>query len=536
MGVAAAIDITVEQRSLLLELFHRHLPGTAAWAYGSRVKWTSSPKSDLDLVVFAGSAQSRQVGDLREALEESDLPFRVDLFVWDEVPESFKEAISEEHAVLTENPQNRWNEVALGDCARLNESTYSLSESWSFINYLDTGNITDNQVSEYQHLIPGIDKVPSRARRKVQDGDIVYSTVRPNKKHFGILKKIPENCLVSTGFAVIRGKEKIAETEYVYRFLTQNKVVEHLHTIAEHSTSAYPSIRPSDIESLRLRLPPLPEQRAIARVLGTLDDRIELNRRMCRTLEEMARALFKSWFVDFEPVRAKMAGKDPGLPRHLADLFPDRLVDSELGKIPQGWEIKNLGDFADSPKRSINPADLPFNTPYIGLEHMPRGSITLTKWQDAGKATSSKSVFHQGDFLFGKLRPYFHKVGLAPLDGICSTDIVVVIPRNPDWAAFTLACLSSIKFIRYADRTSTGTRMPRTSWSAMLAFKVPLPPIDVAIEFQQLMQPLLDRLIANVHACQMLTQIRNALIDKLISGDVQLTNATSHDKKSSCRK
>lgn len=199
----------------------------------------------------------------------------------------------------------------LGDYIVVNDATYSQKEAWRQINYLDTGNITENRISEFQHLIVGKDKIPSRARRKVQPGDIVYSMVRPNQRHYGLLKELPEKLLVSTGFAVIRGKEGLACTEFIYWFLAQDRIVKQLHTIAEHSTSAYPSIRPKDIEELKLNLPPLPEQRAIAHILGTLDDKIELNRRMNETLEEMAQALFKSWFVDFDPVHAKAALKHP---------------------------------------------------------------------------------------------------------------------------------------------------------------------------------------------------------------------------------
>lgn len=130
----------------------------------------------------------------------------------------------------------------LGDYIVVNDATYSQKEAWRQINYLDTGNITENRISEIQHLIVGKDKIPSRARRKVQPGDIVYSMVRPNQRHYGLLKELPEKLLVSTGFAVIRGKEGLACTEFIYWFLAQDRIVEQLHTIAEHSTSAYPSI------------------------------------------------------------------------------------------------------------------------------------------------------------------------------------------------------------------------------------------------------------------------------------------------------
>ena len=346
MGIAApALDVTAAERRTVLALLKRHLPNTTVWAYGSRVKWASRPESDLDLVAFARPEQGARLAELREAFDESDLPFSVDLFVWDEISEGFRKRIETEHTVLTgETPCaiDDWPAATLGDCIEINNSTYAPKDSWPFINYLDTGSVTENRIAGIQHLVVGKDEIPSRARRKVLPGDIVYSTVRPNQKHFGLLKSVPDNFLASTGFSVIRGKRGIACTDFIYWFLAQDRVVEHLQTIAEHSTSAYPSIKSTDIERLTINLPPLPEQRAIAHVLGTLDDRIELNRRMNATLETMARALFQSWFVDFDPVRAKMAGWDTGLPKDVADLFPDRLVDSECGEIPDGWPVESI--------------------------------------------------------------------------------------------------------------------------------------------------------------------------------------------------
>lgn len=212
----------------------------------------------------------------------------------------------------------------------------------------------------------------------------------------------------------------------------------------------------------------------------------------------------------------------PYLAPELWDLFPDRLDDD--GK-PVGWKQGNLADVADSPKRGVNPADVAEDTPYIGLEHMPRCSIALTEWEGAGKVTSNKSVFKKGEFLFGKLRPYFHKVGFAPLDGICSTDIVVVIPRAPHWAAFTLACLSSDEFVDYTDQTSTGTNMPRTSWKTMGQYKIRLPPESVARAFQNVAEPLIDRISANIHENRTLAHIRDLLLPKLMSGEIRLREA-----------
>ena len=271
----------------------------------------------------------------------------MDLFVWDDVPKDFRERTETEHMVLAKaemrerSARNEWPTVTLGDCIEINDAAYSPGERWPFVNYLDTGNITENRIGEIQYLVAGEDKIPSRARRKARSGDMLYSTVRPNQRHFGLLKKVPENFLASTGFSVIRGKEGCVRTDFIYWFLAQDSVVEHLQIIAEHSTSAYPSIRPADIEQLQLSLPPLPEQHAIANILGALDDKIELNRRMAATLDEAVGTLFKSWFVDFDPVKDRNC--DTGdFPLHGA--FPTRFRDSSCGLIPAGWKVKSVGE------------------------------------------------------------------------------------------------------------------------------------------------------------------------------------------------
>ena len=261
---------------------------------------------------------------------------------------------------------NDWLETTLGEVILTNHQSYSKNDNWSFINYLDTGNITENNISDVQYLEVGIDKIPSRAKRKVDSGDIIYSTVRPNQKHFGVIRNPLDNMLVSTGFTTIRCKSAEADTNFIYWFLVQPQIIEHLQSIGEQSASAYPSIKPSDIESLDIQLPPIEEQKAIAHILGSLDDRIELNRQMNETLEAMAQALFKSWFVDFDPVidNALVSGKpipDEFIERaeqrkaiekkdnsDIQGLFPDEFeFTEEMGWIPKGWEISTLGQESD---------------------------------------------------------------------------------------------------------------------------------------------------------------------------------------------
>jgi len=298
-----------------------------------------------------------------------------------------------------------------------------------------------------------------------------------------------------------------------------------------NSGSAQPSLNRNYIYPIIVNIPPPTEQRAIAHILGTLDDKIELNRRTNETLEAMARAIFKSWFVDFDPVRAKVDGRWcrgeslPCLPAYLWDLFPDQLVDSELGEIPEGWECGSLGDVAIHPRRGVQPSEIDLSTPYFALEHMPKRCIALTDWETAEGLESNKFEFKKGEILFGKLRPYFHKVGVAPVGGICSTDIVVVTGRTPKWFGYVLEHISSNSFVEYTNAGSTGTKMPRTSWSEMARYSVVMPPELVAEAYTKQIQPLVDHIIASIHESRTLAALRDALLPKLISGVLRVKDA-----------
>ena len=364
---------------------------------------------------------------------------------------------------------------------------------------------------------------PSDERMLLEPGDIYVSLkdVTQAADLLGAVARVPNT--ISQGRLTqdtvkLNFKDEDTSKTYIYWILRTPQCRTYCRA---HATGTTNLGLPRD-DFLAFSIPPLTPSRCILLdLLQGLDDKIELNRRINETLEAMARALFKDWFVDFGPTRAKAEGRDPYLAPELWDLFPDAL--DEEGK-PVGWVQGILADVAESPRRGVNPSDISEDTPYIGLEHMPRRSIALSEWEGAGKVKSNKTQFHRGEILFGKLRPYFHKVGIAPLDGICSTDIVVAIPRAPDWGAFILACLSSDEFVDYTNRTSTGTKMPRTSWKTMAQYKVFLPPQQVAYAFQDVTQSLLDRLGANIHETAALGETRDCLIPKLMSGEIRLRN------------
>ena len=327
-------------------------------------------------------------------------------------------------------------------------------------------------------------------------------------------------CMLNTSVIRMRPKSAQLDRGYLKYFLLSEYYQAQVLSFA--TGSAQLNYGPMHLRQMFIVCPPLPEQRAIAHILGTLDDKIELNRRMNETLEAMARALFKSWFVDFDPVRAKAEGRDPGLPKPLADLFPDSFEDSELGEIPKGWAVGTLGDVAEHPRRGVQPDTIKPDTPYIALEHMPKRCIALSDWDLADGLESNKFEFKKGEILFGKLRPYLHKVGVAPVDGVCSTDIVVVAPRSPTWSAFVLGLVSSDEFVEYTNAGSTGTKMPRTSWSEMARYEIALPPTVVAKAFTEGLQLSVDRIIAGIHESRTLAALRDTLLPRLISGEVRV--------------
>ena len=512
--------------------------------------WNARETSDLDLALMTDTPLSiDRTAALRAAFTDSELPFRVDVVDWASTSQSFRKMIHAHHAVIaapstpsggttgsgSTDPLVRlppgWEHSTLGAACERNGGNIQTGPFGSQLHASDyravgvpsimPQNLGDNRVIE-----DGIARIGERdaarlARYWVRTGDIVYSR-RGDVERRALIGPHEDGWLCGTGCLRVRLGENGVDPCYASYYLGHPVVREWIVRHAHGATM--PNLNMAILSACPFLIPPASEQREIAHVLGTLDDKIELNRRMNATLEAMARVLFRSWFVDFDPVRAKMAGSDTGLPKEIADLFPGRLVGSDLGEIPEGWTVGTLGDIAAAPRRGIDPGQVAEDTPYIGLEHMPRRSVALAAWGRAGGVSSTKTAFENREMLFGKLRPYFHKVGIAPVNGVCSTDIVVLKARMPEWSAFVLACVSSSGFVSYASQTSTGTKMPRTSWRTMCRYEIPRPAEPVAAAFQHVVSPMLERIVANVHESRTLGLLRDVLLAKLVSGELRVTS------------
>lgn len=300
--------------------------------------------------------------------------------------------------------------------------------------------------------------------------------------------------------------------------------------------SAQPQITIGHLSRKRVFWPEIYHERAaIAHILGTLDDKIELNRKQNETLEAMARALFKAWFVDFEPVRAKMEGRWrrgqslPGLPAHLYELFPDRLVDSELGEIPEGWRVFAFGDVAQQGKGVVNPGNSPqdlfthYSLPAFDSAHCP--SI------EPGHAIkSNKTPVPDGAVLVSKLNPHIPRVwhvGTAGPNAVCSTEFIVWAPKAPANSAFLYCLASSPEFSGAMHQLVTGTSNShqRVKPDQLREIRV-FAATENAIEaFSEWVRSPLEKILQNRQQSRSLAQLRDTLLPRLISGELRVKDA-----------
>ena len=390
-------------------------------------------------------------------------------------------------------PQD-WKPIRIGDICKTNMQTYSVSENWPFINYLDTRNITENRINEIQHLVMGQDTLPSRARRKVAVNDILYSTVRPNQRHYGIVKDVLPNMLVSTGFAVIRVDKAKADADFLYYYLSQNDIVDGLHAIGEQSVSAYPSIKPSDIESLELLLPSLPEQVEIGHTLKALDDKIANNAKINHHLEQMAQAIFKAWFVDLEPFG---------------------------GVMPDDWREGTLSEIATI-TMGQSPDGSSYNEDGIGtVFYQGRAEFGSRFPTRRLFTTQPKRMAAKGDVLMSVRAPV-GDVNVA-YESCCLGRGLAGIQSNNSCPSFILYTMFALK--QQLDMfNGEGTVFGSINKNDMATLSVLIPSDEVLRQFEELVNPMDATIEANYAESSNLQAARDSLLPRLMSGEISVTD------------
>ena len=297
--------------------------------------------------------------------------------------------------------------------------------------------------------------------------------------------------------------------------------------------SSVPGVNRNDLHRILVLLPPLAEQKAIAAVLGALDDKIELNRRMNATLEAMARALFQSWFVDFDPVRAKLDGRPPtALDPATAALFPDSFQDSETPRIPKGWTVGKVSDLTTLNREAINPGKFPaetfnhFSLPAFDDGRSPRvelGRIIM----------SNKFIVTPNSVLLSKLNPHIPRIWLPDLlptrRSVCSTEFMVACSKPGVSREYLFSLFASSAFASVYGTLVTGTTgsHQRIRPESVLEMKIVIPSTPLVQAFTDIVKPMYDRINRNTEHSHTLATLRDTVLPMLLSGELSVANAES---------
>ncbi|MGB3401542.1 MAG: restriction endonuclease subunit S [Microcoleaceae cyanobacterium] len=358
-------------------------------------------------------------------------------------------------------------------------------------------------------------------------GDIIITTEAP----VGEVASLPDDqtYLITRRVMALRGKNGTLDNRFLKYSLLDPRTLARLLQATRGST--VPRVLKTDITNFIINLPPLPEQKAIAHILGTLDDKIELNNKMNQTLEAIAQAIFKSWFVDFDPVRAKMDGQQPvGMDAATAELFPDYFEDSELGKIPKGWEVRKLGEIAENKSRKFDFIQNQ-NVVFINTGDVLEGRFLHSNIKNKNELPGqAKKAICNGDILISEIRPGNKRYAIVDFDSsnyVVSTKFMVICSLNQLETKLLYRILVSdetlAEFQMIAESRS-GT-FPQITFDSISYFPIICPPKILQKIFLQIINPLEKRIKSNELESKTLSNLRDTLLPKLMSGEIRVAEA-----------
>jgi type I restriction enzyme S subunit len=326
---------------------------------------------------------------------------------------------------------------------------------------------------------------------------------------------------------------------WLYYYLKSPKAKNHMHTSAQGSTQQYLSLK--TLRGFPLSVPDTEiDKRAICNVLRTLDDKIEINQKMNQTLEEIAKAIFKSWFVDFDPVRAKAEGRPTGLPPEISDLFPDELVDSEIGEIPKGWELTTLGDHTALTKgRSYKSAELmDSDTALVTLKSFHRGGgYRLDGLKPYTGTFKPEQVVEEGDLIIALTdvtqaadvigKPAIVRSSTNHSQLVASLDVGIVRLKENSFFTkeFCYFLMLSNRYTHHSLGYTSGTTVLHLAKDATAKFEVSVPPMKLIENFTDLASNLMRRIFVSEKEIEVLSELRDTILPKLISGELRIPNA-----------
>ena len=533
--MSAKIDISPEQLAIVQGILKDHLPkGTLAWAFGSRVTWTAKPFSDLDIALEGVAPLAPDVLiDLEEAFDSSDLPWKVDVIDLNAVSPEFR-AIVERQRVPAD-----WSTVALDDVANLSGGfafkSSQYTEEGRFV--LRTVNIDENySITRENANYISEDDAKNFERFSLREHDTLFVMVAATLGKIGYVRQRDLPALLNQNMWVIRAKRgKIDPIFLHYLFREISKI-----PLSWVGGSARSFLRRDDVRNLEFQLPTEAEQAQVGRLLKALDDKIELNRRMNETLEAMARAVFRDWFVDFGPTRRKAAGEtdpaailgglvpDPTQAPTLATLFPDSFGANGL---PEGWEERPFVGFLDiigggTPKTKV-PEYWGGEVPWFSVvDTPPKGGVFVSNTEktitERGVAESSVRMIDAGTTIISA-RGTVGNIAMAARPMTFNQSCYALRAVEPVGDIFvylaTERMVERLKAMAHGSVFSTITRATFESLNFAWAGE------DVFAAFEGLIEPMFELIKANGQENKTLAATRDLLLPKLMSGDLRLTGA-----------
>ena len=548
------IDLNPHDWNEVKRILERYVPQYDVWVFGSRATWKAKAYSDLDLAVITDTKfPLNTLAHLQSAFDESDLTIKIDVVDWAATSEAFREIIRKT-SVIVQKAQKIIDATKPSDMKMTNYGAFaadyvverlaSLCVPGSGVqtgpfgsqlhqeDYVAVGtpiitveHLGDNRII-HQDLPRVSDKDRDRlSKYQLREGDIVFSRVGSVDRR-SLVRKEEDGWLFSGRCLRVRPDNHKIDSTYLSYFFGLPAFKEHIRSIAVGATM--PSLNTQLLSGIFVPHPKdLEEQRAIAHILGTLDDKIELNRRMNETLAAMARALFKSWFVDFEPVRAKAEGRDTGLPKEIADLFPDSFENSELGEVPKGWRVHSFSSTVEiigggTPKTSVaeywdgdipwfSVVDAPNETDVFVIDTQKK--ITRT-----GLEGSSTRLLPEGSTIISA-RGTVGKVALVGVPMAMNQSCYGL--RSQDDSHF-FAYYSTRALVETLKQRSHGSVFDTITRDTLAGITTVVPSSSIQRAFELKTTPIMQRIRSNLIELSILSAQRDTLLPKLLSGEIRV--------------
>lgn len=480
--------ITEKEQKIIEGLLDKYRKDYVFFYYGSRVKGTYEKTSDLDVLIKGKAEMPLAVlQEIKEEFDNSDLPYIVNFSDYYKLDGSFYERIKPDLI-----PYN-WQEVKLGDVCDVRDGTHDSPKQAENGKYLITSkHIKGGKIdlsSAYKISIKDFDAVNQRS--KVDQWDILISMIG-TVGEICLVSKEPDFAIKNVGLIKTHSKDL---AKYLYYYLKSPKAQSDISSRLRGTTQQYLSL--AEIRNFPVVLPPLDVQKKIAGVLGALDDKIELNNKINQNLEAQAQALFKSWFIDFEPFG---------------------------GKMPNDWKIGKLKDIIKLKRNTIK-AGQNKELPYLPIDIIPMNSLAISEIKDNREAQSSLITFEKNDILIGAMRVYFHRVIIAPCAGITRTTCFVLSPFEEKYLSYSILLCNQNSSIEFAQKTSKGSTMPYAIWEGGFGeLQTPIPPLKIAEKFNDMVEPLIKQIQNSYFENRKLAELRDTLLPKLMNGEIDVDN------------